>query len=36
MGFADCHAEPVNLQDVKSKVWHRGNTPIANPWSTTP
>ena len=36
MGFADAHVELVRLQDIKNQVWHRGYTPIANPWSTTP
>ena len=36
MSFADAHVESFKLQRMKNVVWHKGYTPIANPWSTGP
>jgi prepilin-type N-terminal cleavage/methylation domain-containing protein/prepilin-type processing-associated H-X9-DG protein len=36
MGFADGHAEVLPLQNIKKVVWHRGATPIVDPWATSP
>ena len=36
MSFADAHVELFKLQRMKNVVWHKGYTPIANPWSMVP
>lgn len=35
MSFADGHAGPIRMQDIKSVYWSQGYTPVANPWSTS-
>jgi prepilin-type N-terminal cleavage/methylation domain-containing protein len=35
MGFADAHASPWKLQNIKKVIWHPGFTPNPNPWATS-
>jgi len=36
MSFADGHAAPWKLQNIKNVIWHANFIPNANPWATAP
>jgi prepilin-type N-terminal cleavage/methylation domain-containing protein/prepilin-type processing-associated H-X9-DG protein len=35
-GYADGHAARLQLQNIKSVIWHRKYVPVSDPWRTSP